>query len=334
MQAGSTPVNPASAGQGREDSSRPAVVITGASTGIGYATAQELIRHGYRVFGSVRKAEDASRLQAELGPAFHPLLMDVTDVETVRAAAAETERHLAGQGLAGLINNAGVAVAGPLMHLELDEVRYQFEVNVIGVLAVTQAFLPLLGARSDAPQPPGRIINISSVSGHTTYPFMAPYAASKHALESLSDGLRRELMLYGIDVIVMIIGSVRTPIWEKAEQQDLSRFAQTDYREAIVQMYELAIKTGREGLAVEPVARAIRQALESSKPKTRYVVANNYWLGWLAPRWLPDRSMDWAIARQVGLTRRPEPEPDEEMDEAAVDDGDDAGADEGHASRQ
>jgi NAD(P)-dependent dehydrogenase (short-subunit alcohol dehydrogenase family) len=230
--------------------------------------------------------------------------MDVVNEESVQAAAETTAAALEGRGLAGLINNAGIAVSGPLMHLPLAELRHQFDVNVMGLVAVTQAFLPLLGAGPDAPQPPGRIINISSVSGHTTYPFLAPYAASKRALEAISEGLRRELMIYGIDVSVMVLGAVRTPIWDKSDPAELDRYAETDYAEAAALMRETTTNIGRTAMPVEPVAKAIRLALEASRPKTRYVLANNWLLGWIAPRWLPDRLLDWAITKQLGLTRR------------------------------
>lgn len=283
----------------------PAVVITGVSSGIGYATAKELVTYGYQVFGSVRNAEDAERVRADLGVAFHPLILDVTDAESLQAAVQEVTEFMERDYLVGLINNAGIAVAGPLMHIDLDDLRRQLDVNVIGMVATTQAFLPLLGARPNPPERPGRIVNISSVSGHTIYPFLAPYAASKHAVEALSEGLRRELMLYGIDVIVMVLGAVQTPLWERPEHQALlDRFAATDYAESTAKMYAMASRLGREGMPVEKVALAIRLALESSSPKLRYVVANNWWLGWLLPRWLPTRLMDWAIAKQLGLTRK------------------------------
>ena len=186
---------------GMADLPKKYVVVTGTSTGIGHASAAELIAHGYHVFGSVRNEADGERLQAELGPAFAPLVFDVTDSDAVYSAAEAVEDVLGDDNLVGLVNNAGIAVAGPLMDIEMDKVRHQFEVNVLGVLTVTQAFLPLLGACEDASEPPGRIVNISSVSGHTAYPFLGPYCASKHALEAFSDSLRRELLLYGVDVI-------------------------------------------------------------------------------------------------------------------------------------
>jgi NAD(P)-dependent dehydrogenase (short-subunit alcohol dehydrogenase family) len=193
------------------------IVITGVSTGIGWGVTKLLIERGCRVFGSVRREEDAERLRREFGEPFIPLFFDVTQEEKVHAAAEQVRAQLNGETLFGLINNAGIAVGGPLMHLPTDEFRHQLEVNLVGVLIVTKAFLPLLGADRSLRGRPGRILNISSVSGKIGYPFMGPYAASKHGLEGFSESLRRELMLYGIDVIIIGPGSVATAIWDKAE---------------------------------------------------------------------------------------------------------------------
>ena len=277
------------------------VVITGTSSGIGYDAARELIGHGYHVFGSVRKAADGERVQRKLGEQFTPLLFDVTEHEAVKEAAAQVKAAIGACGLAGLVNNAGMAVPGPLMHLPLDDFRYQLEVNVVGMLAVTQAFLPLLGARKDAPPPPGRIVNISSVSGRIAYPFIGPYAASKHALEALSDALRRELMIYNIDVIVVAPASVQTPIWDKAGELDAGVYAGTDYASILQRMQKVFVRQGQTGIPVEEVSKVILKALASERPKTRYVLARKWLTGWFLPRWLPDRRFDRIIARRLGL---------------------------------
>lgn len=278
---------------------RPAVVVTGASSGIGWATVHELTSHGYRVAATVRREEGAERLRQEFGDRVYPLLLDVTEDEQIEAVAAQIASWAGDAGLAGLVNNAGIAVAAPLMHVDLDDLRYQFDVNVVGVVAVTQALLPLLGAQRDAPHPPGRIINIGSVSGHITYPFLAPYAASKHALESISDGMRREFSLYGIKVIVMVLGAVQTPIWEKAENQDIERYRATDYGAAVEQMHKTVMETARTAMPAAQAARAVRLALQSPKPRSRYVVANNRLLGWLVPRLMPEWLLDWALRKQL-----------------------------------
>ena len=191
------------------------VVITGASTGIGWASAKLLLDRGFRVFGSVRKQADADRLKSEFGANFTPLMFDVTDEAAVLAAAREVRAALKGETLAGLVNNAGIAVAGPVLELAADEFRRQMDVNVIGPVIATQAFGPLLGSDPSLKGPKGRIVMISSVAGKNGNPLTSAYSASKHAIEGLSESLRRELMLFGIDVIVVAPGAVKTPIWEQ-----------------------------------------------------------------------------------------------------------------------
>jgi NAD(P)-dependent dehydrogenase (short-subunit alcohol dehydrogenase family) len=205
------------------------IVITGASTGIGWATAKVLIGRGFRVFGSVRKQADADRLKDEFGANFTPLLFDVTDEAAVLAAARNVREALNGETLAGLVNNAGVAVAGPVFELSVDEFRRQMDINVIGPVIATQAFGPLLGSDPTLKGPKGRIVMISSVAGKNGNPLMAPYCSSKHAVEGLSESLRRELMLYGIDVVIIAPGAVKTPIWSKAEQIDISAYQNSPY---------------------------------------------------------------------------------------------------------
>ncbi|MCB8965986.1 MAG: SDR family oxidoreductase [Ardenticatenaceae bacterium] len=277
------------------------VLITGISTGIGYAVAEMLAERGYHVFGSVRQQADAERVQAALGSNVTPLLFDVTDHEGVATAVAHLRDSLHGQNLAGLVNNAGISLTGPLMHLPVDELRRQFEVNLFGLLDVTQQCLPLLGARLDAPQPRGRIVNISSVSGKIAYPFMGAYAASKHALEALSDSLRRELLLYGIDVVVVEPGTTATPIIGKASA-GVDQYAHTDYGSMIAQMTGTAVaKRQQTAIPVAKVATAIVEALENPRPKTRYAIPRKWLTGWFLPRILPDRWFDRLVARELKM---------------------------------
>lgn len=277
------------------------VFITGVSSGIGYATTQKLLDEGMHVIGTVRTQEDADRVQADFGDGFTSLLMDVTDVESIDRAADAAAGIVGDNGLTGLVNNAGIAVAGPLMHLSLDDLRNQFDVNVFGVVSVTQALLPLLGAQRNAPYPPGRIVNISSTSAHNVYPFLGPYAASKHALEALSHALRRELMLYGIDVIMIIAGAVATPIWSKMSKEEIARFEGTDFAAAGKTAHSVASGAGKEGMPVERVADVIYDALTKEKPKPSYVLSNNWLMGWYLPQRVPVRRLDTVIANQLGL---------------------------------
>lgn len=268
-----------------------AVVITGVSSGIGNATARALLERGYRVFGSVRSAEDADRLQAEFGEAFTPLLFDVTDSAAIAAAVTQVQAALGEQGLYALINNAGIAVPGPLKEVSLAQFRQHFEVNLLGLLDVTQQFLPLLGGELDSPYPPGRIINISSTSGRVAYPFMGAYAASKHALEALSDSLRREMLLYGIDVVVIQPGTTNTPIKEKFASQ-VRAYEEGDYGPVFIEFEKQMVKRETGGLPVEKVVNVIVQAVESERPRIRYAVPRKWLTSWILPRLVPDRWLD------------------------------------------
>jgi NAD(P)-dependent dehydrogenase (short-subunit alcohol dehydrogenase family) len=277
------------------------VVVTGVSTGIGWAIAKVLTGRGFRVFGSVRKQSDADRLSNEVGPGFHPLIMDVTDRDAVERAAKEVEGHLGSATLAGLVNNAGIAVPGPLLYLPLEDFRHQIEVNLVGPVSVTQAFAPLLGVDNKRLGAKGRVINISSTGGKFGVPFLGAYVASKHGLEGLSDVLRRELLLFGIDVIVVGPGSVVTAMWDKGEAVDVSVYDGTPYRDVLERFRKFFIEEGRKGLAAEVLGEAVYRALTVRRPKVRYAVVPQKLKNWTLPRLLPKRLVDRLIGRQLGL---------------------------------
>ena len=276
------------------------VVITGASTGIGWATAKLLLDRGFRVFGSVRRQADADRLGNEFGANFTPLLFDVTDEAKVLAAAREVRAALGGETLAGLVNNAGIAVAGPVLELAADEFRLQMDVNVIGPVIATQAFGPLLGSDPSLKGPKGRIVMISSVSGRAGAPLTAPYAASKHAIEGLSESLRREMMLFGIDVIIVAPGPVKTPIWSKAEEVDISVYQNSPFFPALQRIRKFMLQLGETGLPPEKIAEAISDALTSPSPKVRYQLTPDP-MQHLITAVLPKRMVDRIIAKRLGL---------------------------------
>jgi NAD(P)-dependent dehydrogenase (short-subunit alcohol dehydrogenase family) len=277
------------------------VVVTGASTGIGHATAKLLLDRGFRVFGSVRKQADADRLKAEFGANFTPLILDVTDEPAVLAAAREVRAALNGEKLAGLVNNAGIAVAGPVLGLAADEFRRQMDVNVIGPIIATQAFGPLLGADTSLKGPPGRIVMISSVAGKNGNPLTPAYSASKHAIEGLSESLRRELMLFGIDVIIVAPGPVKTPIWSKGrEAVDVSRYQNSPYLPALQKISAYMQHLDTIGLPAEKIAERVHDALTLPNPKVRYHIAPDT-LRYLLAAVLPKRTMDRIIAKRLGL---------------------------------
>jgi len=276
------------------------VVITGASTGIGWATAKLLLDRGFRVFGSVRKQADADRLRSEFGANFTPLIFDVTDEAAVLAAARDVRAALSGETLAGLVNNAGIAVAGPVLELAADEFRRQMDVNFIGPIVATQAFGPLLGVDPSLEGPKGRIVMVSSVAGRNGNPLMSAYSASKHAIEGLSESLRREMMLFGIDVIIVAPGAVKTPIWSKAEEVDLSGFSNSPFFPALGRIGKFMMQLGESGLPAERIADVIADALTIANPRVRYQITPDPMRHFITAV-LPKRRVDKIIAKRLGL---------------------------------
>jgi NAD(P)-dependent dehydrogenase (short-subunit alcohol dehydrogenase family) len=277
------------------------VVVTGVSTGIGWGVAKVLAGKGVHVFGSVRKTQDGDRLKAQFGDMFTPLLFDVTDQAAVGKAAADVRTALKGETLFGLVNNAGIAVSGPLLLVPIDDVRRQLEVNVIGPVIVTQAFAPLLGIDRELHGKLGRIVMMSSDSGKMGYPFLGPYVASKHALEGLSESLRRELMLFGIDVILMRPGFVVSAIWDKAEEVDISPYMKTPYATGALRFRKYALEHGRKGYPPEKLGLDVWQALTEPKPKTHYEAIQGKFMNWTLPNLLPKRTVDKFAAKELRL---------------------------------
>jgi NAD(P)-dependent dehydrogenase (short-subunit alcohol dehydrogenase family) len=207
---------------------------------------------------------------------------------------------LGGETLAGLVNNAGVAVAGPVLELSADDFRRQMDINVIGPVIATQAFGPLLGADPSLKGPKGRIVMISSVAGKNGNPLSAPYCTSKHAIEGLSESLRRELMLFGIDVIIVAPGAVKTPIWSKAEQFDMSVYQNSPYLPALNKVMAFMMKLGETGLPAERIAEVVFEALTAAKPRVRYQITPDRMRHFMTAT-LPKRAVDRIIAKRLGL---------------------------------
>jgi NAD(P)-dependent dehydrogenase (short-subunit alcohol dehydrogenase family) len=279
----------------------PAVLITGASSGIGAGSALELDRRGYRVFAGVRSADAAERLRQQASSRLTPVMLDVTDAASIAAAAATVRAAVGDTGLAGLVNNAGIAICGPIEVLPLDQLRRQLEVNVIGQIAVVQAVLPLLRAAR------GRIINVGSLNGTVSPAFLGPYAASKYAMEALSDSLRMELRRWGIRVAIIEPGPIDTPIWQKsAVVADQITAGVPPEPLALYQDDLDAFRRGVErfsadALPVERVVQAVVHALTAPRPKIRYFITWMVRLSFKGFKMLPDRFRDWLIRRQIGL---------------------------------
>ena len=274
-----------------------AILVTGASTGIGRAVVERAVTEGARVFGTVRSERDAAALE-QLGVA--PLRCDVTDARQVASAVAAVAAALEGQRLSALVNNAGIAVPGPLELLTTDDLRRQFEVNLFGLHEVTRACLPLLGTDAQRVGPLGRVVMISSTNGVEAGPLVGPYAASKHALEGYSKSLRQELMRFGIPVTVVAPGPIRTPIWDKVEQAGIERFMQSPYGPAVSRASAIVLKSGRAGLPAERVADVVWNAVTSRRPRRRLAV-KRWMLGDVLFHLLPERWRDALVARYLGL---------------------------------
>jgi NAD(P)-dependent dehydrogenase (short-subunit alcohol dehydrogenase family) len=278
-------------------------LVTGASTGIGEACTRRLDAMGWRVFAGCRREADAEALRRGASPRLVPVRLDVTEEAQVRAAAEAVAAATGGAGLDGLVNNAGIVVAAPLECLPLAELRRQLEVNVVGPVAVTQACLPLLR------QARGRIVNVGSISGLVASPFAGAYAASKFALEALTDALRVELAPWGLEVSVVEPGSVATPIWEKLVAQaerTLSGAAPERlalYQRAVEAMRRAAEGSARRAAAPDRVVAAVVHALTARRPRTRYLVGRDARL-MAALRILPDRVRDRLFIRAAGLPAR------------------------------
>jgi len=293
----------------RQIRAEKAVVITGGSSGIGYACALELDRRGVPVFAGVRSEQAEQRLRQAGSERLRTIRIDITDTASITAAAEQVAGQVGAQGIGGLVNNAGIVITGPMEFIPLDRLRHQFEVNVFGHVAVTQTFLPLLRKGR------GRIVNISSISGLVAPPYFGPYTASKFALEALSDVLRVELRHWGISVSVIEPGNTATPIWHKArswsdqlitelEPELAHRLSDEDRR-----LYEADFEAMRRAtehmtntaMPVKKVVRAIMHALFAPRPRTRYPVGSRSRLAYYAARLLPDRWLDWILRRNVGL---------------------------------
>ncbi|MBD2363795.1 SDR family NAD(P)-dependent oxidoreductase [Anabaena minutissima FACHB-250] len=276
------------------------VVITGASTGIGEACALRLDKLGFCVFAGVRKDSDAQKLQQKASQRLIPIFLDVTDADSI-AFAVETVKNTVGDEIFGLVNNAGIAVPGPLELLPIADFEQQIQVNVTGQLAVTQAFLGLLR------QSRGRIVNMGSISGRSAAPFLGAYNASKFALEALTDVMRMELRPWGISVSIIEPGAIATPMWEKSftqadtAKQNLSPSALNLYGHALTAVRKQVGILASKSISSDIVAEAVVHALTAKKPKTRYLIGQDAKMGAFLKYLLPDRLYDRVILYSMGL---------------------------------
>ena len=272
------------------------VVVTGASTGIGAACALDCAGRGMTVFAGVRDPLAGESLAAKGGPSLIPIMLDVTDEQSIMRSTEVVQRVVGEGGLGGLVNNAGIVIGSPLEVIPLSQLRKQLEVNVIGQIAVTQAFLPLLRRGR------GRIVNMGSIAGRGTIPLLGPYSASKFALEALTDALRMELQPWGIQVSIIEPGAIATPLWEKSAKEardieaSVSEEAKALYGEAVVRIRAAIAQAAKRAIAPEAVVRAVHHALTAARPHTRYLVGSDAKLRAWMVKWLPDRIQDSLLA--------------------------------------
>ena len=277
------------------------VLITGASTGIGEATALRLARSGWQVFAGVRKEADGEALERAAVGSLTALYLDVTDQGSIDGAVKGIEDQIGAAGLHGLVNNAGITVQGVLEYLSLDDLRRQFDVNVTGQVAVTQAFLPAIR------RAPGRIVFMSSIAGRApSLPFVGPYAASKKAIEAIADSLRIELLPWRIEVSLVEPGSIATPIWDKGDETfddivgSMPAEGRERYGNAMDKARKLATETGKRGIPADEVAKRVEHALTAKKPRTRYLVGKDAKARAIVENPLPDRLRDRLIGKVMG----------------------------------
>jgi len=285
----------------REPVSARVVVITGASTGIGAACTLACVRQGMTVFAGVRTEEAGEALRRQGGERLIPVRLDVTDPESIRQAETVVRDQVGFTGVSGLVNNAGIAVGGPLEVIPIEALRRQLEVNVIGQVLVTQAFLPLLRLAR------GRIVNMGSIAGRGTIPIMGPYSASKHALEALTDALRLELQPWGLHVSIVEPGAIATPIWEKSTKTgeeiaaSAGPAAEALYADLVARVKGRVAQAASRAISADVVAQTVLHALTAPKPKTRYLVGSDAKVRAIMLQWFPDRVQDWILTKVLGL---------------------------------
>lgn len=280
---------------------RRTVLVTGASTGIGFATAHALDRAGWRVFAAVRREIDTVHLKRALADDARMVILDVTKPEQIAAAVAEIARETGGR-LDAVVNNAGIVVMGPVEALSSAAIRTQFDVNVFGLLDVTRACLPMLRAAR------GRIVNVGSISGRVAWPLSGVYAASKHALEALCDALRVELGGFGVKVVLIQPGAIDTPIWNKPTPAAMRELAHLEpavaerYRRLFAIVDETLALVQKQSAPVESVARTIVRALAARAPRARYRIGGDATMQLVAraiPTAVRDRALIFGLERML-----------------------------------
>ena len=281
------------------------VIITGVSTGIGKSISEKLLQNNFFVIGSVRKKDDANYLKEKYKEKFDYIIFDVRDKDAIENSKIEVVDILNRNNsyLCSVINNSGIALGGPVKYLDIEVFKKQFDVNYFGLINVTKTFLDLLIDSNTHPLK-NKIINIGSISGKRSYPFVAPYTSSKFALEGFTDSLRRELLIHNVDVVLIEPGPIKTAIWEKVPDIDDNPFLNTEYEIPLKKFFKGYLQMGANGLNPDIIGNKTVEILSRNNPKTRYVITPNKFRDYLIPGFLPDRWVDKMVGKMLSLIKK------------------------------
>jgi short-subunit dehydrogenase len=277
-------------------------LVTGASTGIGFDTVRILIEQGHTVIATVRRNEDEKNLKKQFTERLHVIIIELTDFEAIEKIPDILRNEFNINHLDGLVNNAGIALAAPFLNQDFNEMQSIMHLNVLTVLKLTQTLLPFLGATANS-QHKGRIVNISSVAGVFATPFLAVYATSKHAIEGFSEALRKEMMLFGIKVIVVGPGTIKTPIWSKGFEPIKDKYSKSLFAASFARFISIALAGEKKGLEVADVSKTILHALTAENPKFRYAPIPQKFTNWYLAKIMPAALYNWITAQLLGLNK-------------------------------
>ena len=281
------------------------VLVTGVSTGIGKSIAEKLLENKFYVIGTVRNKDDADYLKNKFPESFSSLILDVTNEDQIKEVKNQVEDILKENNryLCSIINNSGIALGGPVRYLDIKQFKKQFDVNFFGLISVTKTFLDLLISSNNYPLK-NKIINIGSISGKRSYPFVSPYTSSKFALEGFTDSLRRELLIHDVDVVLIEPGPIKTEIWNKTPDIEDNPFLKTEYEESLRLFMSNYVKMGKYGFHPDIIGDKIVKILKKNNPKTRYVITPNKLKNYIIPGFLPDRLVDKLVGKMLKLIKK------------------------------
>ena len=280
---------------------KKSILITGVSSGIGHGTLSYFVKKGFHVYGSVRNSKDANKLKKIFRENFTPLIFDVTKEAQVKKAASIVKKDLKNSNLLALVNNAGVAISGPILLQKVKDFEKQININLNGAFRVLKFFAPLCGAEKNNNSKKGVIFNISSISGKIGMPGVGAYTASKFGLEGLSHSLRRELIRYGVDVVIIGPGPIKSEIFDKIDKKFLETLKKSDYAKVAKNIPKRMKNAKKIAFPPEEVGKLIFNALHDPNRKTRYTITPNKLMYWTLPMLITDRMLDKMVAKRSDI---------------------------------